>query len=146
MFSDWCIARDSLKSAYNRDIERVRKKEIFYDGNNVEYKLGRAGGRKSDVGGETRSKAGAERRRKAAATAMMAAPESGRKRATEDPSVRKSNGRAGGKYRLGGKGQEESAEESVKWSGEDMEGSVTEDNAETAKGAREVIQVLTAMA
>ena len=95
MFSDWCIARDSLKSAYNRDIERVRKKEIFYDGNNVEYKLGRAGGRKSDVGGETRSKAGAERRRKAAATAMMAAPESGRKRATEDPSVRKSNGRAG---------------------------------------------------
>ena len=40
----------------------------------------------------------------------------------EDLPVRKSKDGAGGKYRVGGKGQEESADESAEWSGEEMEG------------------------
>ena len=75
-----------------------------------------AGGRSRDGGGETRNEAGAERKN-TASIVLAAAPESGRKRVMEDLPVRNSNDGAGGKYRVGGKVQEESANKSAKWSG-----------------------------
>ena len=92
-----------------------------------------------------RSEVGAERR-KTAATATAAAPDTRRKRVREDPPVTNRNDGAGGNYRVGGKGQEKSADKSVKWSGEDTEGLVPEEEADTARGAGEVGQALTSTA
>ena len=48
---------------------------------------------------------------------------------------RKDNG-AGGKYRVGGNGLEESAEETAGWSGEETEKLAEEEEAENAGGGR----------
>ena len=55
------------------------------------------------------------------------APESRRKKATEDLPVRNSNNGARGKYHLGGKVQEENADKSAEWSGKETEGLATEE-------------------
>ena len=100
------------------------------------------GGRNRDGRGETCSKAG-EVRRKTAATAMTAALDIRRKKATEDPPVRNSNDRAGGKYHMGGKGHEESADENTEWREEKTEGLATDEEAKTAGEAGEVGQAMT---
>ena len=48
--------------------------------------------------------------------------------------MRNSNDGAGGKYRVDGIDWEESADESAKWSGEETEGSATEEDADTTEG------------
>ena len=45
----------------------------------------------------------------------------GRRRRTYDPPEHRKNTRAGGKYRTGGSGMEESAYKSVEWSEEETE-------------------------
>ena len=40
-YGNFCIARETSDLAYRWDSERVEKKEIFNDGNNVEYIQGR---------------------------------------------------------------------------------------------------------
>ena len=87
---------------------------------NVRGRGSGAGGRNRYNRGETCSKVG-EARRKTEATATAAAPESEIKRETEDPPAKNSNNRAGGKYRMSRKGQEEIAKESANWSGEEKE-------------------------
>ena len=64
----------------------------------------------------------------------MAIAASRRKRATEDPPVRRHDDVTGGKYCVGGTGLEESADESAKWSGEETEESASEEEVDTAGG------------
>ena len=71
---------------------------------------------------------------------------SGRKRATEDLPVITHDNSAGGKYRVGGTGPEESADKSAEWGREDTEESALEDKDETAGGAWEVGMILTTTA
>ena len=85
-------------------------------------------------------------RRKTAATSTMAAREIRKKIAMEYPQLRQCSNRAWGKYRVDGTDREESAEKTSKWSGEELEGLVTEDADETAGGAGGVDQMLVAMA
>ena len=62
----------------------------------------------------------------------------------EDPLVRNSNDGAGENYRVGGKVQEDSADESAMWAEEETKGSATEEEAETMRGVMEFGQALTA--
>ena len=100
-----------------------------------------AGGRSRDVRGTTHVTTGAERGTMEA-TKTTATAESGRRRTTEDPSVSRIENGAGatrrssdlvsskeGKYRMGGKGTEESTDESSKWSVEETEDSASKDEA-----------------
>ena len=58
---------------------------------------------------------------KATSATETATAAGGRGRTTKDlPACRKDNG-AGGKYRAGGRGTEDSTDESAEWSGEEME-------------------------
>ena len=83
---------------------------------------------------------------KTAATATTAATESRRKRAMEDLNVRNSNDGSGGKYHIGGKGQDESAGNSAGWSGEETEGLETEEEAKNEGREGYVGQALTTTA
>ena len=75
------------------------------------------GERNRDGWGTTRGTAGLKQET-TEATAMIETEAGGRRRMGEDPlAIRKDNG-AGRKYRMDGKGMEESADESDKWSGE----------------------------
>ena len=72
-------------------------------------------------------------KRKTAATKTTVARASGRR---NEPKSQISSDGSGREYRAEGTDQEESADESTEWSRNDMEGSVTEEEAETAGGGR----------
>ena len=66
------------------------------------------------------------------ATETTTTAERRRGRTNEDRPVNTQDNVTGGKYRVGGKGTEESGSKSAKWSREETEGSATEKEAETA--------------
>ena len=67
-------------------------------------------------------------------TETMATVTSGRRRTTEDPPGSTQDNGAGGKYRVDGKGIEEKADESAKWSRDETEELASEEEAKTAGG------------
>ena len=69
-----------------------------------------------------------------------------RRRTTKDPRERRKENGVGGKYRVGGRGMEESADESSEWRGEETEESALEEEAETGGRAGETGRPLTATA
>ena len=77
-------------------------------------------------------------KRKTAATKTTVAQASGRR---NEPKSQISSDGSGREYRAEGTDQEESADESTEWSRNDMEGSVTEEEAETAGGGRGVREI-----
>ena len=92
---------------------------------------GGAGGRNRDGGGAMSGKTGAETRTAAATKTMAAQARGGRGRTVQEHDQVSSDG-VGGEYRAGGAGQEEIADKSDEWSGADLEGSTTEEEATTA--------------
>ena len=100
--------------------------------------VGEQGGEPGTDGGEKFKKAG-EARGMAEAKEMTTTAMSRRKRATGDPPVRAHDNGAGGKYRAGGTGPEESVDKSAEWSREDMGESESVGEAETAGGMGEVV-------
>ena len=71
---------------------------------------------------------------------------SGRRRTTEVPPGSTQDNGAGGKYRVDGKGIEEKADESAKWSRDETEELASEEEAETTGGVGEAGRTLMATA